>query len=327
MNTQTLRKTADTLTAQIEAKRNPGVSNQAPTPRRARIAENMGRDADRLAKIQFALYKIADAYDVGLLPDILHGFKTRKAIETLLSWNNFPTNPINSADAIEVFRKADIRTSEEFTRAKDVLNQFIGDYKRPRDPNELIKAAERELIGVKIPGFFPTPQPLAEKVVELADIEENMYILEPSAGIGSLADEIKRQVPTAKIDCIELQSRLVKILELKKHTTFQDDFMEFVPGIDQIYDRVVMNPPFEDSQDIEHVRRAFGFLAPGGRLVSIMGEGAFFRSDRKATEFREWLQSVGGTSERIESGAFTGKDALRQTGVATRIVVIDKPRG
>ena len=47
------------------------------------------------------------------------------------------------------------------------------------------------------------------------------------------------------------------------------------------YDRIVMNPPFEAGQDIDHVRHAFQFLKDGGRLVSIMSPSPFFREDKK----------------------------------------------
>jgi hypothetical protein len=35
-----------------------------------------------------------------------------------------------------------------------------------------------------------------------------------------------------------------------------------------------------------------------------MGEGVFFGQDKKAVEFREWLESVGGSSEKLEDGTF-----------------------
>ena len=43
---------------------------------------------------------------------------------------------------------------------------------------------------------------------------------------------------------------------------------------------------------------------------------------KKATEFREWLDKIGGTSEKLPDGAF--KQAERSTGVNTRLVTIDK---
>jgi hypothetical protein len=81
-----------------------------------------------------------------------------------------------------------------------------------------------------------------------------------------------------------------------------------------------MNPPFEHLQDIDHVRHAYEFLAPDGRLVSIMGEGPFFRQDHKAAEFRDWLESRGGWSERLPESSFQASG----TGVNARIVVVEK---
>ena len=87
-----------------------------------------------------------------------------------------------------------------------------------------------------------------------------------------------------------------------------------------------MNPPFERGQDAEHVQHAYERLKPGGRLVAIMSNGPFFRSDKKAEGFRNWLDTVDGSHEELPEGSFAGKDAFRQTGVNTRLVVIDKPK-
>ena len=91
------------------------------------------------------------------------------------------------------------------------------------------------------------------------------------------------------------------------------------------YDRIIMNPPFSEGRDIDHVRHAFSLLKPGGRVVAIMGEGAFYRSDRKATEFREWLETVEGTSEKLDEGTFLDPSLPVTTGVHARMVVVDKP--
>jgi GNAT superfamily N-acetyltransferase len=89
------------------------------------------------------------------------------------------------------------------------------------------------------------------------------------------------------------------------------------------YDVVLMNPPFEDGQDMEHVQHAYDFLKPGGKLVAIMSESPFFSSTKKAQAFRDWLEAQGGTSEKLPEGSF--KSAFRSTGVNTRMVVIEKP--
>jgi len=81
---------------------------------------------------------------------------------------------------------------------------------------------------------------------------------------------------------------------------------------------------FENGSDIDHVRHGFDQLGEGGRLVAIMSDGPFFRSDRKAEAFREWLDELGGESEQLPEDAFSGSDAFRKTGVRTRIVQISK---
>ena len=64
-------------------------------------------------------------------------------------------------------------------------------------------------------------------------------------------------------------------------------------------------------------------LNPGGKLVAIMGEGGFFRGDKQSTAFREWLENLGGESEKLPESSFKTSD--NPTGVNTRLVTITKP--
>ncbi len=178
-----------------------------------------------------------------------------------------------------------------------------------------IKAAERELIGKKLPGFFPTPKDLAERMVDEADIKPGMAVLEPSGGSGRIADAIEANGTRSKV--IEQSSMLADLLEKKGHDVERGDFLEHKGE----YDRIVMNPPFENGQDIAHVQHAYDLLKPGGKVVAIMSEGPFFRGDRQATAFREWLERHDGTSEQLPDGTFKESN----TGVNTRLVVIEKP--
>lgn len=184
---------------------------------------------------------------------------------------------------------------------------------------DILRKKERELLGAKIEGYFPTPKTLVERMLEEADIQDNMKVLEPSAGKGNIADMIRDEYPTADLSVVEQYSTLRDILELKKHKLAGNDFLKY----NEKQDRIVMNPPFENLQDIDHVRHAYDLLNPGGKLVSIMSESPFFRSDKKAQEFRDWMEVVNGTSEKNPEGSF--KTSERPTGVATRLVVIEKP--
>jgi hypothetical protein len=182
-----------------------------------------------------------------------------------------------------------------------------------------IAKLERALVGRKIEGYFPTPKKTVDRMLEEAAIEPGMKVLEPSAGKGNIADIIKAEHPDAGIETIEMVGDLRNVLEAKGHKIVGYNALEHTGE----YDRIVMNPPFEKGADMDHVRHAFDTnLKPGGKLVSIMSEGPFFRNDKKAKEFREWLDEVGGWSEKLPDGAF--KSSERPTGVSTRMVVIDK---
>jgi hypothetical protein len=151
-------------------------------------------------------------------------------------------------------------------------------------------------------------------------------LVEPEAG--QAAEEAAREllallaVPTKAVRPVAEASRFQNLRELID--AYGGEARKRLREGTITYDRIVMNPPFERGQDMVHVRRAYeANLAPGGRLVAITSEGPFFRSDKQATEFRAWLESVGGQSERLPAGSFRGSDA--STDVATRLVVIDKP--
>lgn len=199
---------------------------------------------------------------------------------------------------------------------QEALKAFL-DVRAGKTGIDPIKAAEQNLVGMKLPGFFPTPKPLAERMADLADIRAGQRVLEPSAGTGRLADAAKAKGAT--VDTVETASTLRDVLAKKGHNLIADDFtaMEAKPQ----YDRILMNPPFEKGQDIAHVQRAYEMLKPGGKMVAIMGEGAFYRGDKQATEFRTWLEGKGGTNEKLPEGTFKESN----TGTNTRLVTITKP--
>jgi phospholipid N-methyltransferase len=128
--------------------------------------------------------------------------------------------------------------------------------------------------GVKVvsaPQLFPTPQDIAQRVVELADIQPGMTVLEPSAGTGALLDAIGTH---AGVTAVEINHTLAESLRLRYplHDVRGDDFLTLGDELGQ-FDRIVMNPPFDHGSDIGHIKHAFAKLAPGGRLVAICANG------------------------------------------------------
>jgi phospholipid N-methyltransferase len=181
-------------------------------------------------------------------------------------------------------------------------------------------AKRREVCEQGIPGFFPTPKALArEMVARLGDIRERK-VGEFSAGMGNIADAIYAAggVPI----CVELNCSLVQLLLQKPYgcNVSQGDFLSIKWSQLGTVPFVAINPPFEDHQDIAHVKHAFEFLRAGGTMVAIMSEHPFFANHKVDREFRDWLEGLGGESEQLPQGTFLASE--RPTGVNTRLVKI-----
>ena len=164
-------------------------------------------------------------------------------------------------------------------------------------------------------GFFPTPSKLAKEVVARTDIKAGMLVLEPSAGLGAIAFEAGSVVGVDNVHCVELQEKNVILLRKTFKNVIQGDFMG-VP-VNPIYDRVVMNPPFEKQADIDHVIRAYSFLKAGGVLTAILSAGTSFRTNRKAEDFRTWIKTLGSKIEDLPEGSFKESGTMTNTVIVT----------
>ena len=63
-----------------------------------------------------------------------------------------------------------------------------------------------------------------------------------------------------------------------------------------------MNPPFYGTHWMDHVRHAWDFVAPGGRLVAILPVSAHVAETKAHIQFRRWAERVNG---RYTYGMFT----------------------
>lgn len=160
-------------------------------------------------------------------------------------------------------------------------------------------------------GYFPTPAAVVEQLLEWADLEPGMMVLEPSAGRGNIADALKAAGCAVKI--CEIQQANRAVLEQKGYEVIADDFLS-VPGRPR-FDRIVMNPPFGKQADIDHILHAWQFLNAGGILVSVASSGVMFRENKKTVEFREFV-ARNGFIEQL------GEDAFKESGTLVRTVAI-----
>lgn len=177
-------------------------------------------------------------------------------------------------------------------------------------------------------GAFFTPQELAARMVERAAAGANggHRWLEPSAGDGAILRELlKRDFLTVTV--VEIQpmnvQKLHKILpDRPKGEWLLNDFLALSPNAPYPgrFDRIVMNPPFAKRADVHHIRHAWDFLKPGGRLVAIASAAVMYRSDALGDAFRKLVNQYG---SMVELPVGTFKDS--GTMVRTVFIVMDKP--
>jgi hypothetical protein len=169
--------------------------------------------------------------------------------------------------------------------------------------------------------YFPTPEPIGLKMVELANIGAGESALEPSAGHGAIA----RYFPeNAKNTFIEPSSELTGDLALRtagsgevKQETFEN------LSVVNKYNAIVMNPPFGSGGKtaVEHLAKATKHLRDGGRIVALIPKGG------NATKlFSTFMATAAKNDIYLTAEIFLPSVAFERAGtaVATQIVVLDR---
>ena len=174
-------------------------------------------------------------------------------------------------------------------------------------------------------GYFPTPAALVGRMIELADLKQNHLILEPSAGQGHISDEICQTTGLNTNEMLICETLPENITILRKKGYVVEEF-EFIRMAEEFksnkicFDRILMNPPFENQQDLTHVTTAFDLLAERGILVAIMSSGVLFRENKKTVAFRESiLNKHADVIEKNPEGSFKESGTMVNT-VMIRLV-------
>jgi predicted RNA methylase len=188
---------------------------------------------------------------------------------------------------------------------------------------------------------FSTPPHFGYVANWVANLRKSDVYLEPSAGIAGLATFAK-VAGVKQIVANELSDRRAALL---KASGIPDVVTEHnAENLNAILDAairkgqmerptvVVMNPPFSNAAysgdrrktmvGAQHVEEALKLLAPGGRLVAIVGEGMGF--DRPT--FRDWWKRIRDTYAVRANIRVDGKNYAKYgTTFDNRLLVIDKP--
>jgi hypothetical protein len=199
---------------------------------------------------------------------------------------------------------------------------FVFDY----DPSNLLASiVGGEKVNLKKDyQFFETPEALAFRMCNLANITSEDTVLEPSAGKGAIIRVINVLVSECVPDCYELMEQNREALN-KSELRFDLLGNDFLKNAGKKYTKIIANPPFSKNQDIEHLREMYNCLEEGGRLVCITSESWCKGGTKKQVGFRDWLGKVDAEIIVIDIERGTFKES--GTMVGAKIVVIDKKGG
>ena len=164
--------------------------------------------------------------------------------------------------------------------------------------------AKEKLDSVKRYQAFYTPAPVVKKMLDMSKslkgYNNQLHILEPTAGVGNIVVEILKLNKEHKIYMVEIEPKSRDILSELVATApdvltlyEQGDFLKFEAPT--AYDLIVMNPPFHlrkanlsfldrDYYDIDFVKRAYYMLKDGGELIALVKS-----ENANKAEYSKWL--------------------------------------
>lgn len=179
--------------------------------------------------------------------------------------------------------------------------------------------------------FYATPADVAAEALRWVR-RAPQRILEPSAGEGALLEAIRDKFDGWHTDwrCTAIEVHEGRARTAAARTALDNrfsvrlgNFLSIAPPAEsQLYDAVVMNPPFSGTHWMHHVRHALDFLGEGGELVAILPATAEIGTSRRHEEFRAMLEaSVSSFHWReLPVGAFKSSG----TNVSTVVLVVVK---
>jgi hypothetical protein len=220
-------------------------------------------------------------------------------------------------------RKLYLEIDKLFKMAGGKWNRGRAAHLFSRDPREVLGLAveKGEVIDEKKSlQFFETPADLANRMVDLAEPKRTDDALEPSAGMGAIARVLRPRVGTLK--CVEIHPPFATALAEGKlcDAVHLGDFLNLTPALVGVFKVIVLNPPFHNGADVDHVTHAFKFLAKGGRLVALTSPSFEFREGKKWDEFRALEIKTCTHREEVPAGTF--KEA--GTDIRTKLIVLKR---
>jgi hypothetical protein len=158
--------------------------------------------------------------------------------------------------------------------------------------------------------FYETPARVADSLAR--EVRYGHSVLEPSAGRGSIVRAIRAR--EAEPEVCELMPQNRRELEAMGCKVVAEDFLK-LPADWRQYDRIVANPPFTRLQDVFHVTKMIGLLAPNGVLRTVMSPAWTFHQSNAVKAFRAILAECDHDWELLPEGTFAESGTMVRTGI------------
>ena len=203
-------------------------------------------------------------------------------------------------------------------------------------PTQTTRSAEQD----KMQQFSTVPHE-AFVAAWVANITDKDVMLEPSAGIGGVAvfaknagaEVILNELSPRRREILEQLGLSPKVYDFNAEHLWAQFYSPVKKGEVKRPTVVVMNPPFSNSaltskKDTvgvggKHIEEALEMLAPGGRLVAIVGHG--MAHDADSPKVKAWWKKIG-AKYRVRADVTVNGDEYAKYGTTydNDILVIDK---
>ena len=253
-----------------------------------------------------------------------------RALNAWGSWDNYERK-YTLRDVERVFYELDGEPLPTMTVKRPGSNTLLAEYYGEvigdgYDTTEADDAPQFHMTPAKDFGAFMSSEAVAARVMNHASINKGERVLEPNAGTGILAKAARDH--GADVTCIEIQPGMAHELRVLHgfQSVLQGDFLRTDPAQFELFDVIVMNPPFDRGRDCDHVTHALKFLRPGGRLIAVMSARAEYGEDKRHKAFHRIIDQCrpcygNGKWWDLPPGSF----AHAGTNVNTVVLAIRKP--
>jgi hypothetical protein len=199
------------------------------------------------------------------------------------------------------------------TKANKLLREYYGEVLP--DAATVNEKPTGTAVSTKLQ-FYGTPLAAAEQLVRNLNFKPGAKVLEPQAGEGGLLRVIPKHCQVTAIEVHPQRAAYIGAI-CANFLTYE---------LPPVFDFVLMNPPFFGTHWMDHVRKAYEALAPGGILRSILPASAEVNESTKHEAFRAWVQKNSPKYHRPWTDLPPESFAASGTNVQTVILEMRKDR-